>query len=131
MNAIRRPLPLVLVIAVAASSGALASTLVQRPTIAASAPAAQDLALTNLLKYVKVDSKGDVTITTGGKITIKGNGVDIETSSALTLISTGGVATISASGSDIKLGHGMILLSGDTVNLNAPLVTLRGAPIIR
>ena len=62
MNLSFRAMPMLAVIAVSALSGALASAVVERAASAATAPTAQDPQLTNLLKYVSVDSAGDVAI---------------------------------------------------------------------
>jgi hypothetical protein len=71
-------MPIFAVIAVSALSGALASAVVERAAVAATATV-QDPALSNLLKSVSVDSAGNVTI--------KGTQVQIS-----------GVATVSVKG---------------------------------
>ena len=77
MNAPTRTLPLLAVIAVAALSGAIASSVVEHAAFAATITPVQDPELTTLLKYVKVDAGGNVTIN-GTNVSIKGSSVNVQ-----------------------------------------------------
>jgi hypothetical protein len=94
-----RSMPIVAVIAVSAVSGALASAVVERAAVAATATV-QDPALTNLLKYVSVDPAGNVTI--------KGTQVQIS-----------GDATVSVKGATVNVqGSAQTAIKGGIVTLN-------------
>jgi hypothetical protein len=78
VKSVSRTLPLLAVIAVAALSGAIASTVVEHAAYAATLTAVQqDPELTNLLKYVKVDAAGNVTIN-AANVSIKGSSVSVQ-----------------------------------------------------
>jgi hypothetical protein len=110
MNPPTRTLPLLAVIAVSAFSGALASAVVEHAAAAATlVPAVtvvqQDPDVTTLLKYVKVDAAGNVTIN-GGGISIKGSSVQITAQGPATLQGS----TVSVQGSGITTIAGSIVM---------------------
>lgn len=94
-----KTMPVVAVIVVSAFSGAVASAVVERAAVAATATV-QDPALTNLLKHVSVDP--------GGNVTIKGTEVQIS-----------GDATVSVKGTAVTVqGSSQTAIKGGIVTIN-------------
>ncbi len=119
MNTSAKIIPCAAVITVAALSGALVSAVVERAAVAASAPTVQtDPRLTTLLKYVKVDEAGNITIS-GGNINIKGSSFQISADGSATLKGASNVF-VQGGGNVSVQGGGTTSIKGSTVTICCP-----------
>jgi hypothetical protein len=126
MNSSLRTMPILAVIAVAALSGALTSAIIERAAIAATAPSAQDPQLTTLLKYVAVDSAGNVTIK-GGNLNIQSTGNLSMQNNNLTIASQGTVTIKAGTGATVQGGTTLDIKGGATTSVTGPMVSINGA----
>lgn len=126
MNASTRALWIASVIAAACFGSVIGTVVAQRPALAA-LPAVQDPALTTLLKGVKVDSAGNVTLAgsggsvtiAGGNINIIGTSVNVKSSASMQL--TSGSSTNVIAGGTLSLeGAGSAVLKGAQVSICCP-----------
>ena len=138
MNASTRALWIASVIAAACFGSVVGTVVAERPAIAAP-PAVQDPALNALMKGVKVDDAGNVTLgasggnvtIAGGTINLAGNSVSLKSAGSLQLVSGGATSMVAggnlsiesassaASSLALKSGGSMALTSGGTASVVA------------
>jgi hypothetical protein len=128
MNASTRALWIASVIAAACFGSVVGTVVAERPAVAAPVvPIVQDPALTTLLKGIKVDEAGNVTLAgSGGNVMIKGSGVIISGSSVKVIgdsdlqLTSGGLGVLKAAGGLTVNGGATTAISGSVVTICCP-----------
>jgi hypothetical protein len=120
MNASTKGLWLASVVAAGFGGGLTGAIVAERPAVAA-IPAQVDPALPNLLRYVRVDDGGNVTIA-ASNLTISGSNVSIKAGASMQLVS-GGQA-------QVKAGAGLSLVSGGVTDVEGGAqTTIKGGVV--
>jgi len=122
MNASTRVLWIASVIAAACFGSVVGTVVAERPALAA--VPIQDPALTTLLKGIKVDDAGNVTLAgSGGNVTIQGSGVLIS-GSYVKLRGDSNLQLTTGGSGQLKAAGGLTIDGGGTTEIDGGAVTI-------